>query len=209
MAMYPIKLSFMIQVLLVFTCEVQTSKADESLRNLLRNSFQKVLMNDSKNLLTLQQIFLTPRHKNPNGLYLDVDVTVEGRIADDDVPYLIYYKEYCDRYFPQNNSCVYRTLMTFEVLPATNQDSTVQTFLNKDEIRMVLQVLDPSFQSLARMFQTSDDFYDTSDCQLIFYTHVDKIEIIFDDFKTDVRNALYLTLSWVSLRQCNLNLLDS
>jgi hypothetical protein len=65
----------MIQVLLVFTCEVQTSKADESQRNLLKESFQKVLMNATENLLTLQKIFLTPRHKitSSNGFYLYVN----------------------------------------------------------------------------------------------------------------------------------------
>ena len=120
MAMYPIKLSFIIQVLLIFTCKVQTSKAGESQRKILRESFQKALMNDSKNLLTLQQIFLTPRQKNPNGLFLYVDMTVEGRIylpGDDDDSYWI--DEYCDSYCPQNSSCVYRTSMIFEVLPTT------------------------------------------------------------------------------------------
>lgn len=154
--MYPTKLSFMIQVLLVFICEVQTSKADESLRNLLRESFQKALMNDSENLLTLQQIFLTPRQKNPNGLCLDVDVTVEGRITDDDDD-SYWISEYCDSYCPQNNSCVYRTSRTFEVLPTTNQDSTVKTFLNTDKIRLVLQVLDPSFYILYS-YNISADF---------------------------------------------------
>ena len=156
MAMYPIKLSFMIQVLLVFACEIQTSKAHESQRNLLRESFQKVLMNDSEQLLTLQKIFLTPRQKDPNGLYLYVDVTVEGKVTDDDMIY-VKDKKYCYMHVPQNNSCVYHTSMNFEVLPATlNQDSTIQSFLNKDEIGMVLQVLDPSFHSLARIFQTSE-----------------------------------------------------
>lgn len=181
MAMYPIKLSFMIQVFLVFACEVQTSNADESQRNLLRESFQKMLMNNSEQLLTLQQIFLIPHQKNPNGLYLDVDVTVEGRITDS-----YWISEYCDSYCPQNNSCVYRTTMKFEVFPATNQDSTVQSFLNKDKIRMVLQVLDPSFHSLARMFQTSesDDFYYTTCCQsLTYYTHVDRLKLCFMNYQ--------------------------
>ena len=203
MAMYPIKLSFMIQILLVFTCEIQTTNANESQRNLLRENFQKVLMNDSEQLLTLQQIFLTPRQKNPDGLYLDVDVTVEGRITnDDDDSYWIH--ENCDSYCPQNNSwhCIYHTSMTFEILPPTlNQDSTVQTFVNTYYIKMVLLVLDPSFHSLARMFQTSDDSYAIA--SLIFYTYVDKVELIM--LPEDVCDALYLTLSWVSLKQCNLH----
>ena len=198
--MYAMKLSFMIQVLLFFTCEVQTSKANESQRNLLRDNFQKLLMNDSEQLLTLQQIFLTPRQRNPNGFYLYVNITVEGRIAYNDNNLYLRYKN-CDRYFPYNRSCVYSTSKIFEVLPpAADQSSTVKTFLNELDISMVLQVLDPSFRSLARMFQTLDDSYDMSDCQLIFYTHVNKVEIILDELQTDVRNALYLTLSWVSLK---------
>ena len=161
---------------------------------------------DHENLLTLQRVFLTPRQNDPNGLYLDVDVTVEGRVTDDDDSYWIH--EYCDSYCPQNSLCVYSTLMIFEVLPTTNQDSTVEAFLNENEIRMVLQVLDPSFHSLARMFRTSRDSYYTTDycCHLNFYTHVDNVEIVLDELPTDVRNALYLTLSWVSLKQCNLEL---
>lgn len=198
MVMYPIKLSFMIQVLLVFACEVQTSNADESQRNLLRDSFQKVLMNDSENLLTLQQSFLTPRQKNPNGLYLCVDMTVEGSITDDDRS-LLYDKKYCDTYFSQNNSCIYRTSMNFEVLSATNKGSIVQGFLSKPDISVVLQLLDPSFHMLARMFQTS---HYMTDCQLTIYIHVENIEIMLLELPTDVHDALYLTLSWVSLKQC-------
>jgi hypothetical protein len=195
----------MIQVFLVFTCEIQTSKADESQRKLLRDSFQKVLMNDSEQLLTLQQIFLTPRQKNSDGFYLYVNVTihVEGTTTDD---------WYCDWYFLQYNLCVYSTSMKFEVLPPAadhDQYSTVKMFLNKYDIRMVLQVLDPSFSNLARLFQTLDSDFtldgyyhgDTTDCQLTFYIHVDKIEITPFELPTDVHNALYLTLSWVSLKQ--------
>ena len=173
MAMYPIKLSFIIQILLIFTYEVQTSMADEShdQRNLLRESFQKVLMNNSENLLTLQQIFLTPRQKNPNGLCLDVDVTVEGRVTDDYRSLDWIYD--CNMYFPQNNSCVYHTSRTFEVLPATNQDSTVKIFLNTDKIRLVLQVLDPSFYILAATFRLTSDYFDyTTDCQLTFEFYI-------------------------------------
>jgi hypothetical protein len=200
--MYPIKLSFMIQLLLVFTCEIQTSKADESesQENLLRESF-KVQMNDSENFLTLQKIFLTPRQKDPNGVYLYVYVTVEGRItgSDDDQYRSYLIDEYCDNYNYNNYSCVYHTLMTFEILPpAANQDSTVKILLNKRDITSVLRVLDPSFYNLARMLQSLDDYYDTSDLGLSLYTYVDKIEL---GLPTDVRNALYLTLSWVSL--CN------
>ena len=204
MVMYPIKLSFMIQVLLVFTYEVQTSKASENQRKILKESFQKILANDSEQLLiTLQQIFFTPRQKNPNGLYLHVYVTVEGRVTDDDDSYSI--SKYCDSYFPQNNLCIYQTSMNFEVLPATNQDSIVKIFLNKDEIKIVLRVLDPSFQILASVLQSLGDSY-LSYHNLNLYTHMDKVEIVFGELQIDVRNALYLTLSWVSfnVNQCNL-----
>ena len=137
--MYPIKLSFMIQVLLVFACKIQTSNADESQRNLLRESFQKLLMNDSEQLLTLQKVFLTPRQKNPNGLYLYVYVTVEGRITDDDDDDSYWIDKYCDTQYsvPQNNSCVHSTSIKFEILPPTDQDS-VQNFLNTYDIQMML-----------------------------------------------------------------------
>jgi hypothetical protein len=195
--MYPIKLSFMIQLLLVFTCEIQTSKADESesQENLLRESF-KVQMNDSENFLTLQKLFLTPRQKDPNGVYLYIYVNVEGRFTgSDDDP---YFDEYCYDYY--NNLCFYYTSMKFEVLPpAADQDSTVKILLNKGDITSVLQVLDPSFNSLTRILQSLYDDYDTSDLELRLYTRVDKVEITPFELPTDVRNALYLTLSWVSL----------
>jgi hypothetical protein len=197
--MYPITFSFVIQALLVFTCEVQTSNAGESQRNLLREGFQKVLMNDSEQLLILQKIFLTPRQKNPNGFYLFVYVTVEGRIADDGDRFLI--DDYCDGefgVFPQNNSCVYRASMKFEVLPpAADHDSTVQDLLStKPDIGMVLLVLDPSFQSLASMLH---DSYNVTVYDLLnLYMHAENVEIMPVELRTDVRNAVYLTLSWVS-----------
>ncbi len=195
--MYRIKLSFMIQILLVFTCEVQTSNADKNQRNLLRESFQKALMNDSEQLLILQQVFLIPRQKDPSGVYLHVDVTVDGRIteSDDDHSHLI--DEYCDNYL-----CVYHTSMKFEILPpAADQDSSVKTFLNKLYIRIVLQVLDPSFHTLADVLQSLDDYYDIPNNPdwLNLYTHVDEVEIVLDELSTDVLNAVYLALSWVSL----------
>ena len=126
--MYPFKFSFLIiQFLLVFTCDIQTSEADKSQRNLLRDYFQKSLINDSEKLLTLQQAFLTPRQKNQNGLYFYVYVTVEGRITDADDSYFI--DEYCLWHFPKNNSCVYQTSMTFELIPP-DQDSSVSTVQN-------------------------------------------------------------------------------
>jgi hypothetical protein len=196
--MYPTKLSFMIQILLVFICKVQTSNADVSQRNLLRESFQKVLMNDSEQLLTLQQIFLTPpspRQKSPNGFYLYVNVTVEGRINTESDSYHSYLiDEYCDNY--NNYSCVYGTSMMFEVLPpAADQNFTVKKFLTEIDISTVLKVLDPIFTSLTTMFQS---FYNKPDRQLTLYTHVHKVEILLDELPTDVSNALYLTLSWVS-----------
>jgi hypothetical protein len=175
----------MIQILLVFACEIQTSKVDESQRNvrILRDSFQKVLINDSEQLLTLQQIFLTPRQKNSNGFYLYVNMTVKGR----------------DRYL--NDSFVYRTSMKFEVLPpAADQDSTVQKFLNKPDISMTLLVLDPSFQSVATMLHYSDS--STADQELTLYMNVDNPEILLSfELRTDIHKAVYLTLSWVSLNQ--------
>lgn len=190
--MYYLQVSFLVQILLVFTCQVQTSKAEKNQRNLLRQQFQKALINDSEKLLTLQQVFLTPRPKHPNGQYLYVSVTVEGRVID----YPDWMDDYnCYSYDSKNNSCVYSTSMEFEVSPP-DQYSTVINFLNKaDDIRVVLEVLDPSFYSLSGVFQ----YYDTSLNHHVLDIHVDKIEIMLFDLPTDIHDALYLTLSWVSL----------
>jgi hypothetical protein len=100
-----------------------------------------------------------------------VNVTVEGKITDDDLSYWEYFSN-CDEYSPQNSSCVYGTSMIFEVLPpAADQDSTVKTFLNEFYIRMVLQILDPSFQQLVRIFQSSDVYDPEPDNKLTFCTH--------------------------------------
>ena len=200
--MYPLKFIVLIQVLpwLVFTCEIQTSEADKSQRTLLRDYFQKSLINDSEKLLTLQQAFLTPRQKYQNGLYLYVYVTVEGRITDTKYSYRYLIDDHCSRYLSQNNLCVYQTSMKFELIPP-DQDISVKTFLTEDQISMVLEVLDPSFHLLARLFQILDTAYYGYYGTLIYDLEimVDNVEIMLNDLQTDVRNALYLTLSWVSL----------
>ena len=199
--MYYLQVSFLVQILLVFTCQVQTSKADKNQRNLLRQQFQKALINDSEKLLTLQQVFLTPRPKNPNGVYLSVSVTVEGRVnADiDNLQYNQYLIDnYCYSYVSKNNLCAYHTSMKFEVSPP--EYSTVINFLNEaHDIRVILTVLDPSFYSLSRAFRCFDA-YDTTESNYKLDLYVDEIEIIrLGDLPTDIHNALYLTLSWVSL----------
>ena len=195
MSLLIIKYSFL--VLLVFTCEVQTSKAAENgQRKLLRDYFQKALINDSDKLLTLQQVFLTPRPQFQNGLYFYIHVTVEGRVTDTSVT-----DDHC--YCNQNNSCICQILMKFELVPP-DQDgsvSTIQKFLNEDHIRMVLKVLDPSFYSLIGVLQ-GDYVYDDRDYPLEISFEVDEVEINMlqdDDLLTDIHDALYLTLSWVSL----------
>ena len=192
--MYYLQVNFLVQILLVFTCQVQTSKAYESQRNSLKEQFQKALINDSEKLLTLQQVFLTPHPKNPNGQYLYVSVNVEGRISDkNEYDFYDYYD--CTKYFPQNNLCVYNASMEFEISPPY-QFSTVINFLNKaHDISLVLAVLDPSFFGLSRAFQYFDSF--SSGYMLDIY--VDEVEIMPEEIPTDVRDALYLTLSWVSL----------
>ena len=196
---YDVSLSFLIQVL---TCEVQTSEADKSQRNLLRDSFQKSLINDSEKLLTLQQAFLTPRPKNQNGLYLYAYVTVEGRTTDINSDSYYFIDGLRCGHSLQNNTCVYQTSTTFELMPPDQDVSapTVQNFLTKEDIRMMLEVLDPSFHALARMLRSLDtDYYVHDEPGYRLEIMVDKVEIILNELQTDVHDALYLTLSWVSL----------
>ena len=195
--MYCLQVSFLGQILLVFKCQVQThSKADESQRSLLREKFHKALIDDSQNLLSLQQAFLTPHHKSPNGFYLVVLVTVEGRVNTDiDDQYLIDY--YCSSYNSQNNSCVYQNEIEFEVSPP-DQYTTVKKFLYEDDIRSVLTVLDPSFCFLASVLRGEFYHNDFSGNGVNIILEVNIVEIMIDDLKIDVRDALYLTLSWVS-----------
>ena len=195
--MYYLQLSFLVQILLVFTCQVQTSKADENQRNLLRQQFQKALINDSEKLLTLQQVFLTPHPKNPNGQYLNVSVTMEGRVID----YPSWMDGCCYSYISKNNSCTYSTSMTFEVSPPDQYSTVINSLSEADGIILVLHVLDPSFYSLSRVFWYFDahsyDAPESTSYELDIY--VDKIEIMLGDLPTDIHDALYLTLSWVSL----------
>ena len=204
--MYPLKYCLLIQVLLVFMCEVQTSKAAENQRNLLRDYFQKALINDSKNLLTLQQVFLTPRPKFQNGLYLYINVVVEGRVT-----HSFTDSKHC-RYLSQNNSCICQISMKFELVPPDQDGSVsiIQKFLNSYHISIVLEVLDPSFYSMVACVHqymytglTYRSDYDEEDYlyHLEINFKVDKFKIMVQttDLPKDVHNALYLTLSWVSL----------
>ena len=194
--MYLLITKYSFLVLLVFTaCEIQTSKAPKSQRNQLRDHFQKALIKDSEKLLTLQQVFLTPRPQSQNGLYFSVCVTVEGRVTDTS-----FTDDHC--YCYQNNSCICHISMKFELVPPDQDSSvsTIKTFLNKDHIRMVLKVLDPSFYYLARVLQQwPDNYYDDTDYSLEINVKVDKVENMLQDLLTDIHDALYLTLSWVSL----------
>ena len=200
--MYLLITKYNFLVLLVFTCEIQTSKVSESQRNLLRDYFQKALINDSEKLLTLQQVFLTPRPQFQKGLYFLIFVTVEGRVID-----TYFTDDHC--YCHQNNSYICKVSMKFELV-SPDQDgsvSTIQKFLNEDHIRMVLEVLDPSFYTLARELQPwpRDLYYNGNinytdyPLEIHFDLKVDKVEIMLQNLVIDTHNALYLTLSWVSL----------
>ena len=198
--MYLLITKYSFLVLLVFTaCEIQTSKAPKSQRNQLRDHFQKALIKDSEKLLTLQQVFLTPRPQSQNGLYFSVCVTVEGRVTDTS-----FTDDHC--YCYQNNSCICQISMKFELVPPDQDSSvsTIQKFLHKDHIRMVLEVLDPSFYFLARTLQPWPDnlYYDQyvdTDYFLEINVEVDKVETMLIDLLTDIHDAWCLTLSWVSL----------
>ena len=191
--MYLLITKYSFLVLPVFTAhEIQTSKAAKSQRNQLRDHFQKALIKDSEKLLTLQQVFLTPRPQFQNGLYFLVFVTVEGRVTD------TYFIDDLHCHCHQNNSYICQISMKFELVPPDQGGSvsTIQKFLNEDHIRMVVKVLDPSFYSLVGVLQGD---YDDSGYPLEISFEVDKVEIMLQDLLTDVHDALYLTLSWVSL----------
>ena len=199
--MYPLMSYSFLQVLLVFTCEVQTSKAAESQINILKESFQKALINDSKQLLILQKVFLTPRPKYHAGLYLVVSVAVTGTIVDYNNTLSDLIHNLCS-FNPQfgfpSESCTYYTSMTFEILPPDQDTSIVQTFLNKDEIRMILEVLDLLFYSLAKVFQQLQYSDDNRNTNYELELMADKVEITLKGLQADVHEASYLTLSWVS-----------
>ena len=194
--MHPLKYNILIIAsVLVFICKVHSKAEDQ--RTLLRDSFQTALMNDSEQLLTLQKVFLTPRPKLRGGFYLTVEVIVKGRITDDSITDLIDISSYCFHYFPKNNSCVYHTSMMFEVLPQEHT-SIMENLLTEYDIKMVLEALDPSFFILTNILSLDRLYYYNNSVeymQIILDIVVDKIH---HDLPSDVQNALYLTLSWVS-----------
>ena len=190
-----LRLAPIIASVLVFICKVHSKAEDQ--RTLLRDSFQTALMNDSKQLLTLQKVFLTPRPKLRDGLYLTVKVIVKGRIYTDGPSFDT--SRYCSPYFSKNNSCVYHTSMMFEVLP--QEDTlTMENLLTKYDIRMVLVALDPSFFVLTDVLSLDHLYYysNSVDYMITLDIVVDKIDIVHHDLPSDVQDALYLTLSWVS-----------
>ena len=188
---YHIKYCFLVLVLSV-VYELQCSEVSENddvnnQRNILINRFQNALMNDSEQLFTLKKVFLLPRPID--GPYLNVKVTVEGRITGNE--YL--YSDFCSNHFPKNNSCTYVVLMVFNAgltLP------TLADVLQSQNIVITLQTLDPSFYSLTNALSRGYYSYNR------YYTinlMVDNIELNdLYQVKYDVTDALYVTLSWVS-----------
>ena len=136
-------------------------------------------------------------------------MTVEGIAIDYDNNSAYFFDDYpCVCYSVlQNYSCICQVSKQFELsVPPADQDgsvSTIQKFLNSHHIRIVLEALDPSFYTLARLLQYTYTGSDYDDEDYLYHLEInfkmDKFEIIVQNLSIDVHNALYLTLSWVSL----------
>lgn len=100
--------------------------------------------------------------------------------------------------------CTYKTLKIFELLSAPSVPLTLSGILQSQTIVEALMTLDPSFYFLTSTLSSSyhnklltmtykSDYTVTIDILL------DKIELNSpDQLDTDVTDALYTTLSWVS-----------
>ena len=216
---YQVNFSYLVLLVLFVVCELQSSENmkfvnglvnDEDMykkqynqRNMLKDHFQNVLMNDSEQLFKLQKVFLLPR--GIGGLCLNVKVTAEGRVTDNSS----YPEGYCDSYF-KNKSCIYKVSKDFKVLSAAPLTRPLSRILRSSStIRQVLSALDPSFYSLTSALSAAADYNDYYGDESIFYNYyeihieIDKLEFNnLSQMYTDVTDALYMTLSWVSYTLC-------
>ena len=211
---YHIKYCFLVLVLSV-VCEFQCSgndlnddKETYNQRNMLIEQLQNALMNDREQVFTLQKAFLFPREKDLGGLYLKVNITVEGTVTDF-YDYDYEFLNHCMSYFPQNKSCIFDISKCFELSPAA--DSMTMTLVDVLQVRITvlsLMALDPSFYYLTNTLSLNNDYDDDdddyNDCGGNEYT----IHLMIDEIQLKVNNlaqvdnhvtdALYVTLSWVS-----------
>ena len=156
----------------------------EDQRPILKDLFQKALVNDSEQLFNLQKIFFASHQKTS----IEVEVYV-GRITDTDSD--VFPAFYCDPAYG-NNSCTYT--QTFELVPSDGT-ADLGTFLGSDVIVKALITVDPSFYMFTTVLNKNSELYSYS--RIII--PVDQIEIM--PSVADVTDVLSVTLSWVSLLQ--------
>lgn len=118
---YHIKYWFLVLVLSVYVYELQCSgknddKEEYNQRNILIDYFQNALMNDSQQLLMLQKAFLLPRRIG--GRCLIVDISVKGRVMDNDDYVSSLYNDLCNSYLRDENLCICNTSISLELIPA-------------------------------------------------------------------------------------------
>ena len=180
-----IKHGFLVKVLFILSVasEVHYTLAYYNLTNvnIMKERFQQVLMNDDgEQILTLQKIFIFPRPAD--GLCLTVNVLVEferSGITDPSVQ--------CIMGIPEANSCSYT--LGFELSPATD----LAKVLSSPAVEKVLALLDPLiYTSLWLSLSSFDD--NTEYYNIKFRVQLDSLDGIY----SDVTDAIYSTLSWVS-----------
>ena len=151
----------------------------EDQRPILKDLFQKALVNDSEQLFNLQKIFLASHQKTS----VVVRVFV-GRIIDTGSG-MSPPSFYCDPYF-----CTYT--QTFVLLPSDGT-ANLGTFLGSDVIVNALITVDPSYYMFTTVLNKDSELYRRYSILTIL---VDQIEIM--PYVEEVTDALSVTLSWVS-----------
>ena len=147
---------FLVLVLSVYVLyDVHCNSTSGNLREILIDCFQKVLMNDTEQLFTLQKALLFPKD---GGRCLTINVTVEGRIDLTSNP---EYMHWCDKHLNESNSCIYNPCITrsFELSPVNipGPATTLVDFLGSTSIVQALAAMDPSFHAL--IIVISNDFF--------------------------------------------------
>ena len=198
---------FLVLVLSVYVYNVHcySTSTSGNLREILIDCFQKALMNDSKQLFTLQKAFLLPQQIGER--CLTIYIFIEGRI---DIT--IYNPEYyCDGYrLNESDSCIIKMTKYFELSPAPS--TTLVEFLGSNFTLQALAAMDPSFHTLISVISTefasnigpgidyhyynSYDHSPYNSYEIYMACTVGNIDPsqIYDD----VSDAVYVTLSWVS-----------
>ena len=169
--------------------------------NIMKECFQRELMNDDgEQILTLQKIFLFPR--SADGLCFTVNVTMEferSRITDSSVQ--------CTTGIGEANLRTESYTFVFQLSPAAPQaDTDLIKALSSPTIKWMLTLLDPFFYLVLLSSLFSTGYYDYAEDYAEYYASVTVIEFrvqlygidSLGGIYSDVTDAIYSTLSWVS-----------